>query len=184
MKKVLIIAGIAGLAIAAISTQVIAVTHTVSLSATVPTSCTVSTPPTAAGTGFSSYTAINSNFAATITGAVAVASNGTLTFPAVSCNGGNIKVTLNPMGTALVSGGSPGANQTNRIDYTAEAKLNGLSQIALLNTTSTTNAVSGNSGTTTGSIDLKISILATTSGTTLVSGNYVGTLKMDFDPIL
>lgn len=183
MKKALLTAGLAGLAIAAISSQAIAVTHTIGLSATVPTSCSVSTPPTATGAGFSSITAIASNFAATITGATAVASNGTLTFSAVSCNGGPIKVTLNPMGTALVTGGSAGPNQTNRIDYTAEAKLNGLQQVAMLNTTtSPLNLVSGNSGAASGSIELKISILPTAGGTTLVAGNYVGTLKVDFDP--
>lgn len=183
MKKVLLTTGLAGLAIAAISSQVIAVTHTIGLSANVPANCSVSTPPTASGTGFSSITAIASNFTATIANAAAVASNGTLTFSAVSCNGGPIKVTLNPMGTALVTGGTPGTNQTNRIDYTAEAKLNGLQQVALLNTTtSPLNPVSGNSGATSGSIELKLSVLPTASGTTLVAGNYVGTLKVDFDP--
>jgi hypothetical protein len=183
MKKILALAGITGLAIAAISTQVIAVTHTVGLSATVTASCTVTTPPTASGTGFSGLTATNSSYAATITNGVAVATNGTLLFPAVSCNGGNIKVTLNPMGTALVSTNNPGSNQTNRIDYTAEAKLNNLQQITMLNTATSTNIVSGNSGATSGEIHLKLSILPTASGTTLVAGNYVGTLKIDFDPV-
>lgn len=182
MKKILLTAGLAGLAIAAISSQVVAVTHTIGLSATVPTGCSVSTPPTASGTGFSNVTAIASNFTATISGAVAVASNGTLIFSAISCNGGPIKVTLNPMGTAIVTGGSPGANQTNRIDYTAEARLNGLQQVAMLNTATSLNAASGNSGAASGSVDLKISILPTAGGTTLVAGNYLGTLKVDFDP--
>jgi hypothetical protein len=183
MKKILALAGITGLAIAAISTQVIAVTHTVGLSATVTPSCTVATPPTPSGTGFSGVTATNSSYAATITNAAAVASTGTLNFPAVSCNGGNIKVTLNPMGTALVSTNSPGTNQTNRIDYTAQAKIINLQQVAMRNTSENLNVDSGNSGETSGSIQLILSILPTAAGTTLVAGNYVGTLKIDFDPV-
>lgn len=181
--KIYLGAALLGLASLAISDPVLAVTHTIGLAASVSPNCTVSTPPTASGNGFSSISAIASTFTATISSGAAVASNGTLTFSAVSCNGGPIKVTLNPMGTALVTSGSAGANQTNRIDYTAEAKLNGLQQVALLNTTSNPLiAVSGNSGATSGSIDLKLSILPTPSGTTLVVGNYAGTLKVDFDP--
>jgi hypothetical protein len=183
MKKILALASISGLAIAAISTQVMAVTHTVGLSATVTASCTVTTPPIVTGTGFSGVTATNSSYAATITNAAAVASSGTLVFPAVSCNGGNIKVTLNPMGTAIVSTNSPGTNQVNRIDYTAEAKINNLQQVAKINTSVSTNIASGNSGETSGSIYLILSTLATATGKTLVAGNYVGTLKIDFDPV-
>jgi hypothetical protein len=183
MKKILSLAGITGLAIAAISTQVIAVTHTVGLSATVSPSCTVATPPSPSGTGFSGVTATNSSYAATITNSVAVASSGTLEFPAVSCNGGNIKVTLNPMGTALVSANSPGTNQTNRIDYTALAKVNNLQTVTSINTSVNLNIASGNSGETSGSIQLILSILPTPTGKTLVTGNYAGTLKIDFDPV-
>jgi hypothetical protein len=87
------------------------------------------------------------------------------------------------MGTALVSTNSPGTNQTNRIDYTAQAKINNLQQVAMLNTSVNLNVASGNSGETSGSIQLILSILPTAAGTTLVAGNYVGTLKIDFDPV-
>ncbi|WP_125461551.1 MULTISPECIES: spore coat protein U domain-containing protein [Rhodomicrobium] len=182
MKRSLILA--AAIATLAGTTQVGAVQHSVSLSALVAASCSVTGTPTISGSGFTNPTLASSNFAATVVNGIAQSTIGTITFPSVVCTGGNIKATLDPLGTAIVNSiAMPSGNNINRIDYTAEVKTSANQQIVAVNTANNTASSSANSGIASDAITLKITIAATPSGKTLLPGSYLGTLKLDIDPI-
>jgi hypothetical protein len=180
MKRIILT--LIGIAVvpSAIATHVLAVPHTVTLSANVPSSCTVTASPTISGTGFSANPTIGASaFTATTANQVVQPTNGTISFP-VACNGGNIKVAL--AASPMTNPASASSATANRIDFTAEAKIDNLQQVVMVSTSGTASSF-GNAGAANGEINVKITTLATPSGKTLVAGGYSGSLQINIDPI-
>jgi hypothetical protein len=150
-----------------------AATQDVSLTATVPKYCNIGTPPSAAGA--TRDIAINTDGSVdTLTAVPNVVAGG------VSCNTAT-SVQVKSLSGGVTTGGTAPAGFTNKIDYTASAKLGTAPSASVDTELSPTGTAVSTGGATSGS--LTISVTPKASATPLVAGTgYADTLRVTLTP--
>ena len=175
MKKVFLVFGVAGIALAASTAENHAARHSIGMTANVAGICSLG--PVNSANGFTSSAG---------TALVAPTNNGLASFKLANlnlpynCSSAGVAFKLTSANTGITKPGTPPSGQTNKIHYTAKI-IEGSAQRLLLNTATTSTPVSFNHSAPVSSLTLEIEIAAGT--TLLVPGtDYADTLHLDVDP--
>jgi hypothetical protein len=175
MKKILSLAGLVGIAIAAGTIHSQAARQTVAMSAAVGGICSISAPTANNGFGTGGNTLI-----ATATGGKADAKTASMTLP-YNCNTTNVSLQLTSDKQGITKNVSPPAGQTNKIHYTAKIFVNSSPIMATLNTASASTTTPAIHNEPTGNLNVEVNIPVGTL--TLVPGSdYADSLFIDVLP--